>query len=60
MHIANGTNSPLQQPKVYLGNKLSVNPSVQNGGFYKKKKSADGGCGCGSNKRPKQVRKKVE
>lgn len=59
MHIANGSVSPLQQTKVYLGNKLSVNQSVQNGGIYKKKKT-DGGCGCGSNKKPKQVRKKVE
>lgn len=60
MRIANGPVSPVQQSKIYLGNKLRVDHSVQNGGSYKKKKYADGDCGCGSNKNPKYMRKTVK
>lgn len=58
MRVANGSVSPEQQTKVYLGNKLSSNHAVLNGGSYKKKKySQNGGCGCGSKKSPKQMKK---
>lgn len=60
VHIANGFASPKQQTKVYLGNKERVYQSVQNGATYKKTKYADGSCGCGSNRNPKQMKKTVK
>lgn len=60
MHIANGFVSPKQQTKVYLGNKVRVYQTEQNGGTYKKTKNANGSCGCGSNRNPKQMKKTVK
>jgi hypothetical protein len=44
---------PQTQTKMYMGNKVLGNNSVQSGSSYKKSKFGEGGCGCG--KRPKKV-----
>lgn len=58
--FTNETVIPNQQSKVYLGNKVRAKHSNQNGGSYKKTKYTGEGCGCGSNKNPKQIRKRVK
>ena len=60
MRIANGLVSPEKQTKVYLGNKLSSITLYRTVALIKKRNTQNGGCGCGGNKRPKQVRKKVK
>ncbi|UQD51875.1 hypothetical protein C0971_07340 [Bacillus methanolicus] len=40
---------PVTQSKLYLGHKISSNPSVQGGTSFKRLKFGDGGCGCGGN-----------
>lgn len=44
---------PHPQTKIYMGNKVSGNLSVQAGGSYKKRKFGENGCGCGKN--PKKI-----
>jgi hypothetical protein len=47
---------PQQQPqtKIYMGNKLSGNNTIQKGNSFKVRKFGNGGCGCG--KTPKKPR----